>query len=357
MKILLEGPLSATGGYGRDLIGLSRTLLERGHSVTLNPLSVQVPLPVDIANLLSTEHYQKPPYDIRISHMPPTDVQLSDVDANNAKVNIWWTMWEYDNYPNEWSDQLRYYTKAFDHFVAYDQGTMSALSPHLDILNKVTVQGGYESEDWKVSPIRERLPSEATFLFGTVGDLTARKNPVVLIQAFRRFKDANPDADAVLMLKTRAPFRGWQAGPFVDTDYGIEEIVDVWDHGQLEAFYWRMGAYVAPSFGEGKNLPALEAATCGVPLILSDIPGHGWAKVVDSVQFVGGKRGNLRLQGIPMGGLMVDVEQLAEALANAYHNRVEYRQRAITNVPTVVSSMDWYRVVERLGLGLEIPWL
>lgn len=358
MKILLEIPIGMSGGYTKDGIGLTRALIDRGHQVILRPLGLQVPLPVDIANLLSVDHYQPPPYDLRITHQSPLDVALSAEDASKATANIYWTMWEWENYPWEMAERLTWGTQHYDYFVAYDSGSLASLSPHIAIPDdhKFEVQGGYESEDWKVS-WKSKDPSK-TFVFGAVGDLSARKNPVAMINAYRMFKDRNPDADVALFLKSRQPFRGHALGSFRDPEYNIVEINEVWTRDQMEEFYYGLGAYIAPSYGEGKNLPALEAATCGLPLILSDIPGHrAWASGMSSVKFVGGERSGLRMQGIPMYGLKVDEEELSYAMEEVYDQKNYYWDEARSNVLSVVSSMDWTKAVERLGNRLGIPWL
>lgn len=349
-----------SGGYGRDGIGIIRALRDRGHHVTVAPIrgGMQVPLPVDIALSLSVENYQDPSYDIRIVHQSPLDVGLSLPDAEVASVNIWWSMWEWENYPDSEINNmpLGYRTKYFDYFVAYDSGTLASLGPHLKShIEQITCQGGYESEDWMPDP-HYQFPEE--FIVGTLGDMSGRKNPFVLMDAFRLFKDRNPEVKSRLVLKSRKPLLGPLVGPYSDPEYNIVEVNGVWTRDQMERFYRALGVYVAPSYGEGKNLPALEAATNGVPLILSDIPGHkAWASVFDSVLFVGGERANLRIEGIPMWGLKVDVEELAQALQQVYDHRVMYTEKARSNVQSVAQSMDWTKAIERLGNLTKIGFL
>lgn len=355
MNILMEIPVGMSGGYSKDGIGFTRALLERGHDVTLSPKGVHVPLPPDIAAMLSTEQWQPGPYDLRITHVAPVEVDLQRSAARDAKINVWVSMWEWENFPTEYADTLRQATKYFDHFVAYDQGSFDALAPHLTIPNKHICQGGFESEDWKMPDFPRA--GKKKFVFGTLGDISARKNPSTLIAAFRKMKDKYPDTNADLLIKSRYALRGDVVGPFIDEEYGIFEMNGIWDREEMELFYHNLGAYVAPSYGEGKNLPALEAATNGVPLILSDVPGHVWAKSIDSAIFVGGERSCLRLAGIPVWGLKVDEDELAEAMYEVYSNQTEYENRARTNVPVVVQSMDWFKVVERLRHILELPTL
>ena len=42
----------------------------------------------------------------------------------------------------------------------------------------------------------------------------------------------------------------------------------------LACLYGAAAAVVNPSLGEGFGLPAVEAAACGAPLVLSDLPAH-----------------------------------------------------------------------------------
>jgi glycosyltransferase involved in cell wall biosynthesis len=46
------------------------------------------------------------------------------------------------------------------------------------------------------------------------------------------------------------------------------------DDETLAGLYSGAAAVVIPSLGEGFGLPAVEAAACGAPLVLSDLPAH-----------------------------------------------------------------------------------
>lgn len=353
MKILLEAPIGMASGLGRDGIGLCRALLERGHSVALDPIRVKAPLPTDVAHLLSIDNTIPGPYDLRISHVAVIDAQLSASNAEMATRNILWTMWEWEAIPVDWQEPFRERTKHFDTFVAYDRGAMSALRPYCNAETKVVVQGGYESEDWLAS----RAPEKNPFVFGMLGNISARKNPLAAITAFRTFRDAHPGVPACLRIKSLTPFLG-TLDPFVDEEYDIAEHCAVWGHGDMEKFYRSIHCLVAPSTGEGKNLPALEAATHGVPLILSDIPGHKqWAHALDSVLWVRGTPKPMHVFDTTLLGTHVDPALLTEAMTTMHTDYTYLRMRARANIPQVVNSMDWFKVLERLGNVLDIPWL
>lgn len=104
---------------------------------------------------------------------------------------------------------------------------------------------------------------------------------------------------------------------------------------------------VCPSWGEGKNLPALEALASGVPVVLSDIPGHRqwatsnevtWAPTTPR-DIVPGHRGGY-----------VAPEALADIMWNQYTKKAAERSKAATAASVVRTSMDWSKSIERLSL-------
>ena len=110
---------------------------------------------------------------------------------------------------------------------------------------------------------RRRLGLPARyFLF--VGALEPRKGAGVLARAYVRARRARLNADLVLVGSGRS-------GVVFDALQGIHRIRAA-DRPELEALYAGALALVMPSLAEGYGFPPLEAAACGTPSIVSDLP-------------------------------------------------------------------------------------
>jgi glycosyltransferase involved in cell wall biosynthesis len=106
---------------------------------------------------------------------------------------------------------------------------------------------------------------ERYFLF--LGTLQPRKNIAVIVQAYQRWRSANPDDGAALVL---AGNKGW-----LYDDLWAEGLPGVHMPGYINdadkgALYAGALALVFPSLYEGFGFPVLEAMHCGTPVITSD---------------------------------------------------------------------------------------
>lgn len=109
------------------------------------------------------------------------------------------------------------------------------------------------------------LREQGYFLY--VGGYDARKNVTRLIEAFKVFKLPIVMVGARLFEnKLYKSFESAGSGNIVRTGF-IEE-------DKLAALYNKCRAFVNISEKEGFNIPILEAANQGAPLVLSDIPVH-----------------------------------------------------------------------------------
>jgi glycosyltransferase involved in cell wall biosynthesis len=103
---------------------------------------------------------------------------------------------------------------------------------------------------------RHGLP-ERYFLF--VGALEPRKAPDVLAAAFAR---AGVDAELAVVGSGRLALEG----------AGVRRLGSIASRAELQALYAGALALVMPSRAEGYGLPPLEAAACGTPSIVTDLP-------------------------------------------------------------------------------------
>ena len=284
MRILLCTSVGPDSGYGRDGIGLALELLHQGHSVSLAPLTVSTPLPDPVA-VLFTEPVAQSGYDLEIHHVPPMGAGSFIVNPNRARKSVLWTMWEWDSFPDSvpGKDQMLRGISQYDHVVFYTEQSRDIILQETGYSGEVSVvQGGFDSYLW-YPPTDKKVSSElaamfpdrskefGTFRFAMVGVLSARKNPYTVLAAFNELKEEHgSDFDAELILKTKFPVI-----PDTYQAPGVKLIrEDQWSTDQLREFYWSIDCLVNCAWGEGKDLPALEATMCGVPTILNNTPGH-----------------------------------------------------------------------------------
>lgn len=269
MKVLLRTPLNSVSGYGNDGIGLATALMAVGLDVYLDPLYVAPPLPQPVANLLTKR--QQAPFDLLIHHHDPIHAGISPEARRAAKVAIYWTMWEYDSLSNcDGRSTLRKRYRDYDAVFGYDTVTTAAHAGYVPATKLHTVQGGYVPADW---PKVNRDWRSDRFGFCMVGALHQRKDPFVAIQAFKELKDEHPDefAPAELHLKTNIPGLHQTMQQWVPK---LRVHYTVWPTDVLREFYAAQHVLLAPSRGEGKNMPALEFMSTGGTVIATNWGGH-----------------------------------------------------------------------------------
>jgi glycosyltransferase involved in cell wall biosynthesis len=106
---------------------------------------------------------------------------------------------------------------------------------------------------------------ERYFLF--LGTLQPRKNIAVIVQAYQRWRSANPDDGAELVLAGK---KGWLYNDQWATGLPGIHMPGYIDDADKGALYAGALALVFPSLYEGFGFPVLEAMHCGTPVITSD---------------------------------------------------------------------------------------
>jgi glycosyltransferase involved in cell wall biosynthesis len=350
MKILLAIPLSPYTGYGRDGIGLARALMRWGADVYLEPETVHTPLPEDVAQLLTKS--PEGHFDLYICHLSPSYLYCPPGRKKNVDVTVGWTMWEASNFGNlVGRSSLKKNLRYFDALIGYDENSTNCLRDyaykHQALL---TVQGGYDPEDWPVAEKRDW--DSDRFGFAMVGVLTERKDPFVAIQAFQELKN-DPDIEfegAELHLKTS-----------VRTLHpAMEEVIPklrvhyaVWPDEVLYKFYETQHVLLAPSRGEGKNMPALEMQSTGGTVIATNWGGHQqWLNPAYNYA--------LDYQMAPVDvehpntfNARASVEHMKELMLHCYQNRAEVKRKGELASRLIPQSCSWDAVVERLFLRLK----
>lgn len=333
----LRIPLNASTGYGRDGIGLSRALVRAGVRVSLQPSHVYPPLPTDIADMLTVEPDER--FDLLLHHIDPSQLGLYGADVEQSTVCYAWTMWEYTKFSPELAEKVAPRLTGYNRVLAYDAVSEAALSA-LGTPTPISIlQGGYEPDEWVVEPGEPCRDWRAeTFIFTIAGDLQLRKNAYAAMRVVQRLADEG--YDVVLRAKSRGPLpeRVTELYPVVESYYGV------WSQQQMREFYSNAHVYLAPSWGEGKNLPALEAGTSGCALVLSACGGHKqWAHPAAAVLVEGTYN-----EYSEMPYLVVDEQKMYEECKALVEDRDKARALGRKASEIYPTTMSWDRVVRDL---------
>jgi glycosyltransferase involved in cell wall biosynthesis len=351
VRIVLRSALDQMSGYGHDGVGLAQALMHTGFDVHLTPSSVVPPIPYDIAQLLTkpsippVDRGMPPQFDVAIIYQPPMDLRAVPYRYVAQRL-IGFTMYEWETLRWPGWEKLRPDLEAtgYDALFVPDVISHQALDdPEVNPGIPVhVIRGGYSPEFWsKVEP-RHR-DWTGTFRYVMVGRLNRRKGVWHAVKAFGILKDRHGDAfDAELHLKTTTPE---VVPPQVGERWpGIYVHLEWWSGEQVRNLYAQSHCYVAPSTGEGKNIPALEAATTGMAVIGTDYGGHAmWLDPAWSYP----------LRWTPKEykegrSAEPDVEHLVELMWQVYTDRAEARRKGELAARTLPGLMGWDSVVTNL---------
>jgi glycosyltransferase involved in cell wall biosynthesis len=292
VKVLFRSPLSTQSGYGNDGIGMAMGLINKGIDLRLMPFHVGPPLPSRLVERML--HPVEGPFDFYINHSDPGNFEVGHAARKTSDITLGWTMWEYttlQNMSREGRHRLAESMTELDVFVSYDAVTHQAAEHFMGVLEQlpekhpyhlkkrpthVVAQGGYIPGDWR-PPVgdedQRNWSDEGPFRFCMVGQLHVRKDPMVAISAFKALKDEmGPEfEDAELHLKTNIAglhplMEEWC--PKLRIHYAS------WPQEILKQFYYHMNVLLAPSRGEGKNMPALEMLSTAGSVIATNWGGH-----------------------------------------------------------------------------------
>jgi glycosyltransferase involved in cell wall biosynthesis len=351
MKFLIKSPFDSMSGYGNDGRGIARSLAAMGHDVHLYPMSVACPIDQVTAALLTK--WPDPPYDIEIVHAPPK-LLVTEREREAVKRVIGWTMWEWEQLRDfEGTDDetaradFGEHMRDFDLLLNYDEVTATALDP-LTVTPTTILQGGYDPSIWAGATTKRDWDADP-FRFVMVGRMDKRKNPWLAVRAFAQLKDEHPDFNAELHLKSHHhAIPPGLAGRWP----GLVSHAAWWPQLKMREFYMSMHCLLAPSTGEGKNVPALEAMTTGMPVIATDYGGHRqWLRSDYGYPLRWSpKEYSIGWAADP------DLEHLKELMWHVYTHRYEAKRKGELAARTIPAMCSWDAVMHRfMARVAEVP--
>lgn len=331
-----------------------RALHKWGCDVYVQPTWVDVPVPRDLLPLLGKT--LMPPFDVTINHWDPGNLSITPTARQATRLAVAWTMWEFANPPGKkrgafygakpgFLSGMRERLQWYDLVLGYDPVTIMAVAPYCaKHTSRGVLQGGYEAADWKPA---ERDWFGERFGFVMHGALNARKCAWTSVQAFNELKYEHPTdfAGATLSLHNTI---GGIPQELEDAIPRLRIFQQMFSHEELTRYYNSNHVLLAPSLGEGKNLPALEMLATGGTVLGTDFGGHkmwplgevGWP-----LEYT------LRplMDKYPNGpqGAAVAVETLKDAMWEVYNNRGEAKRRGELGSKLIPAQCDWNVVIER----------
>lgn len=385
LKVLVKSPFSLYSGYGNDGFGIIRALNEWGCDVYPQPMWVDVPIPKDLLHLFTKTLHG--PFDLIINHWDPDHLFITREARANARVAVAWSMWEFAPSPEgtlrpckthlkkngsahvgvegcpdckpaprsglyphaALKSTLKKRLRWYDLVLGYDPVSLSALEPFIPAkVHSGILQGGFDSRMWK--PVDRDWNSDR-FQFFMHGALNNRKAPYTAIEAWHKLKQEKGDAfaGARMALHTSVPGTLFPELNVPFAHVGIKVFVSSLDLQGVKDLYAASHCLLAPSRGEGKNLPALEFMSTAGAVAATNFGGHtmwmggDWAYPLDYT--LGPTFGNC-----PWGAhdAKVEIDHLADVIWHIYTHRAEAKKKGELAAELIPKQCDWQVVVEDL---------
>jgi len=176
-----------------------------------------------------------------------------------------------------YNEQIRWAVEHADHILADSQATQADLMSLLDVApDKITVVHLAADQSFRPLPDSAAHQVAARYRLNPgfplfVGTLEPRKNVPGLLVAYRILLDQKVTNEPLVLVGGK----GWLYEEIFDR----AEALDLSDHlrflqgvpnADLPGLYGAASVLAMPSFYEGFGLPALEAMSCGTPVVVAD---------------------------------------------------------------------------------------
>ena len=135
------------------------------------------------------------------------------------------------------------------------------------------------AEDLERTVLREKFGWYNSFVFLNIGAMTSNKGVTILLKAFAEMATHYPNIKLVLKgmdsLYNSKKFLTDIKNRFSSSELDIivprvEYIGGIFSFANIASLYQAADCYVSPYLAEGFNLPVLEAAACGLPVICTE---------------------------------------------------------------------------------------
>lgn len=339
MKIGVQGPFSVYSGYGNDTVSIAMALKKRGHEVFPVPTLVETGLPPAMAQMFTIPLPRQ--LDALLINAAPNELRPKKGLELATNMIVGWSMWEQTKLdPGFMKGSGRWPFRHLNCLLAYDPVSKKAFEDADPGVRVSLLQGGVDAEFWPYHP----KDWSGRFRFGMLGALHGRKNPWCSIEAFTELQADGELEDAELVLKTNVP----GLHPRIAERFpNVTVITDVWSRQQIKEFVQSIHVLLAPSVGEGKNLPALEAQLSGAVCLATGWGGHAvWQHPSYSpaieYDLVPVEAGSPSMVAQPRK------EHLKTLMVDMYKDRRKAKELGRIASGAIRSQCDWSTVVQKL---------
>jgi GT2 family glycosyltransferase len=353
--VLWQSIMNFPTGYGRTCRALVRQVDELGVRATYRYVygpgtPFQLTEPED-----SRDYYLNVVRQRELSSEPKLSVVLGQgnvFDSGLGRYRVGFTMLEVDRFPPEWVAQANRTDEVWTPSEFNRQGMLAS-----GVNRPVRVMPLGIDPDYFHPGMRGFPNPLGEFVFLTSFEWGERKDPWMLLRAFNDTFSADEPARLVCKISNRDPsvrlreeiggLRLREAGGKISYLFNLEFP----DH-QLGSLYRSGDCFVAPSRGEGWNMPLMEAMACGLPAIATDWSAHQ-EYLHDGIAYP------LRIRGTKPAVARCpyyaganwaepDEEHLRFLLRHVYENREEAARKGVAAAAEIAERWTWRRAAERI---------
>ncbi len=295
-----------------------------------------------------------------VPRRPPVAVSYGQADTfhrNRGRYQIGFTMLEVDGFPREWVRQANRMNEVWVPSTFNRDGLLrSGVERPIHVMPL-----GVDPHYFHPRVVSYPNPS-GELLFLSLFEWGERKEPWLLLKTFNDVFSAREPVRLLCKIMNRDPQVKLKreirrlaldpAGGRISYLLNLE-----FPHYQLGSLYRSADCFLAPSRGEGWNMPLMEAMACGLPAIATD-----WGAHRDFVH--AGIAYPLRARGVVPAVAKCpyydgfcwsdpDPEHLRHLLRHVYEHREEARRRGLAAAREMTERWTWQRAAQRIVERLE----